>query len=414
MAKTINRLTAIAVKNLSEPGMYPDGGNLYLQVSGYGTKSWIVRFKSPITGKTRDMGIGALHDRSLGEARDIARDCRNVLAVGVDPIDARHKERVEARLTAARIKTFDDCATAYIDAHAAGWRNAKHQWQWRQTIEAHASPKIGAMSVADIETADVLRVLEPIWRKMPETAGRIRQRIERILNWATAQGYRQGDNPARWRGHLDNLLPKRSKVRPKQNYPALPYAEIGAFMTDLRARPAIAARALEFTIMTAARSGETLGARWDEIDFDAKLWTMPAVRMKSGKDHRVPLSDAALAVLRPLQAARASDFVFFGQQPDKPLSEMAMLMLLRRMGRADVVVHGFRSTFRDWTAERTNFPNHIAEMALAHTIGSDVEAAYRRGDLLDHRRRLMDAWAGYCGQAGATGDVVQLVGRVSA
>lgn len=408
MAKTINRLTALGIKSLTTPGLYPDGGNLYLQVSGARTKSWTFRFKSPITGKTRDMGIGALQDRNLAEARDMARDCRNMLAAGVDPIEARHKVRVEARLAAARTKTFDDCAAAYIDAHAAGWRNAKHQWQWRQTIAAHASPKIGAMSVADIETADVLRVLEPIWRKMPETAGRIRQRLERILNWATSQGYRQGDNPARWRGHLDNLLPKRSKVKPKQNYPALAYADVGAFMAELRGRSAIAARALEFTILTAARSGETLGARWAEIDFDAKLWIVPAERMKGGKDHRVPLSDAALDVLRPLQAARASDFVFFGQQADKPLSEMAMLMLLRRMGRADVVVHGFRSTFRDWTAERTSFPNHVAEMALAHTIGSDVEAAYRRGDLLDHRRRLMDAWAGFCGQAATIGDVVPM------
>jgi integrase len=262
---------------------------------------------------------------------------------------------------------------------------------------------IGKLPVQAVDTGLVMKVIEPLWAAKPETASRLRGRVEVILDWAKVRGYRQGENPARWRGHLDHLLPAKSKIRKVVHHAALPYAKAGAFMTVLRGQHGIAARALEFLILTATRTGETLGATWDEFDLEARLWTIPAARMKGGREHRVPLTEAAASVLESLQEARQSDFVFPGARQSRPLSEMALLMLLRRMGFGEITVHGFRSAFRDWAAERTTFPREVAEMALAHAISDAVEAAYRRGDLFDKRRKLMDAWAAYCAKAEANG-----------
>ncbi|MCH5374054.1 MAG: site-specific integrase, partial [Planctomycetes bacterium] len=306
---------------------------------------------------------------------------------------AKSNRRLRDELEAAKSKSFDECAAAYIAAHEVGWRNPKHRQQWRNTLSTYASPVIGRLPVADIDTDLVMRVLEPIWTSKPETAGRVRGRIESILDWAATRGYRTGENPARWRGHLDHLLPKRSKVRRVRHHPALPYSEIGGFVAGLRDMDSVAARALEFVILTAARTGEVLGVRWDEVDFETGVWTIPAERMKNGREHRVPLSRAALDVLESVRPLRRNDYVFPGNRPKRPLSNMALTMLLRRMGHDGITVHGFRSTFRDWAAEQTSAPREVAEMALAHTIGDSVEAAYRRGDLFEKRRDLMASWA---------------------
>ena len=302
--------------------------------------------------------------------------------------------------------TFDQCRDAYIAAHRATWRNVKHASQWTNTLTTYVTPVFGKLPVAAVDTALVTRVLEPLWVAKPETAGRVRGRIEVILDWATARGYRQGDNPARWRGHLDKLLPPRRKVRAVKHHAALPYDEIGEFLTALRTRDAIAARALEFTILTAARTGEVLGATWDEVNLKTKVWAIPAARMKSGREHRVPLSDAAIAVLEQMREVRQNEFMFPGDRRAM-MSNKAMDMLLPRTGR-DVTVHGFRSTFKDWASERTNFPNEVSEAALAHVVGGKVEAAYRRGDLFEKRGRLMQDWANYCGRGKEGSNVVSI------
>jgi integrase len=342
------------------------------------------------------MGLGSLDDVSLAEARELAINSRRMARQGGDPIEARRAARMGTKLDAATKETFKACADRYIEAHKAGWRNEKHAAQWPATLGAYVYPVFGDLAVQAVDVALVLKAVEPIWTTRPETASRVRGRIESVLDWATARGYRQGDNPARWRGHLENLLPAPSKVRRVEHHPALPYAEIGSFMAALREQEGIAARALEFVILTASRTGEVVGARWGEFDFAERLWTIPAERMKAGREHRVALSDAALAIAKRMAEARQSDFVFPGHRITRPLSNMAMLMLLRRMGRDNLTVHGFRSTFRDWSAERSNFPSEVAEMALAHVVGDRVEAAYRRGDLFEKRRQLAEAWATYC------------------
>ena len=303
--------------------------------------------------------------------------------------------------------TFDQCADAYLAAHRAGWRNAKHAAQWSSTLATYVSPIFGNLPVQAIDVALVTKALEPIWTAKPETASRMRGRIESILDWAKVRGYRDGENPARWRGHLDHLLPARAKVSKVRHHAALPYDELAGFMGKLRAQGGTSARALEFAILTAARTGEVIGARWAEIDLPGKTWTIPAERMKAGREHRVPLSAAALAILETQAALTENEFVFPGQQR-AGLSDMALWMALRAMGRDDLTVHGFRSTFRDWAAERTNFPREVAEGALAHSLTDKVEAAYRRGDLFDKRRRLMTAWADHCGKAVAAGTVLPL------
>lgn len=408
MVREFNRLTAIAATRTKKPGMYPDGGGLYLQITKSGAKSWLFRFM--LHGRARVMGLGPLHIISLGEARVRAAEARKLRVAGVDPIEARKAEIAQANLESAKAISFKVAAEKYIEAHKPGWRNAKHAAQWASTLETYAYPVIGDLPVQGIDVALVMKVLEPIWAKKTETASRVRGRMESILDWATARGYRLGDNPARWRGHLENLLPTRSKVQRVKHHPALPYEEIGEFMALLRQRQAISALALEFTILTAARTGEVIGASWKEIDFGKKEWMIPAERIKGDKAHRVPLSGRALAILEKMaEGADPGDeyFVFPGGRKGKPLSNMAMLTLLKRMKRGDLTVHGFRSTFRDWAAERTNYPREVAEMALAHVVGDKVEAAYRRGDLFDKRRKLMEAWAAYC-DLEPTGEVVPI------
>ena len=406
MAREHKKLTALAVSRAKARGYYADGGGLYLQVSGNGAKSWVFRFKKH--GRLREMGLGPAHTVTLAEAREHATDCRKQRLRGIDPIEARHGDRANAKLDAAKAMTFRQCADAYIEAHKTGWSNAKHAAQWPATLTTYTYPIFGDLPVQAIDVGLVTKALEPIWNTKTETASRLRGRIEAVLDWATVRGYRRGDNPARWRGHLDKLLPQRAKVQKVRHHAALPYAEIGEFMVALREQDSTSALALEFLILTAARTGEVIGATWTEIDFAEAVWIVPVDRMKANKEHRVPLSEPALAILERLHAHRAGDYVFPGAKPSTPLSNMAMLGLLERMGRADLTVHGFRSTFRDWAAERTNFPREVAEHALAHSLPDKVEAAYRRGDLFDKRRQLMDAWARHCALAEHKGSVVAL------
>ncbi|MGJ4973181.1 tyrosine-type recombinase/integrase [Bradyrhizobium sp. HKCCYLRH1073] len=400
MAHLVGRLTALKVTKVKKPGMYADGAGLYLQVTGDGentpAKSWIFRFT--LRGRSREMGLGSFSIFGLAEARTKAAEYRRQVYEGVDPIEARRAQRAQAALEAAAAPTFEECTKQYLAAHSAGWRNAKHAAQWISTLKTYAEPVIGSLSVHSIDTALVMKIIEPLWSKKPETASRLRGRIEAVLDWAAARGFRQGENPARWRGHLDKLLPAPAKVRTVKHHAALPYDELPAFMTALRAQEGTAARALEFLILTAARTGEVIGARQEEIK--DTVWTVPAGRMKASKEHRVPLPAAALAIVEKLRKEQGGEHLFFGGKRDKPLSNMAMLALLDRMGRSDLTAHGFRSTFRDWAAECTNYPNEVVEMALAHTIGSKVEAAYRRGDLFEKRKSLMSDWATFCASSG--------------
>jgi integrase len=393
--KAFGELTSLEIANKTKPGLYGDGLGLWLQVSRVGkrtTKSWIYRFM--LDGRARYMGLGPTHTITLKDARERAQAARRQVLDGVDPIEARRRERLKRRLEAARSVTFQAACERYVAAHEAEWRNEKHRAQWAATL-ASTYPIIGSLSVADIDTGLVLKVLEPIWQVKPETASRLRGRIERVLNWATTSGYRSGDNPARWRGHLDHLLAKKGKTRKVRHHPALPFEQLPAFMAELRDRDFVSARALEFTILTAARTNETIGATWPEIDLPKKAWTVPADRMKAGKEHRIPLSDRAVAILNALPREEGNEFIFIGGRVGKPLSNMAMLELMKGM-RPGYVPHGFRSTFRDWAAERTNYPNHVVEKALAHIVADKVEAAYRRGDLFEKRRKLMADWARFC------------------
>lgn len=388
------RLTAVRVEKEKKPGLYSDGLGLYLQVRAGGAKSWIFRYRT--NGKLRDMGLGSVNAVSLAQTREKAAACRSMRANGIDPIDAKRAERAKSRAEATRAMTFEQCAAAYIEAHRAGWKNAKHVAQWTATLATYAYPIFGTQPVAAIDTPMVLKVLEPMWTTKTETASRVRGRIESVLDWARVREFRHGENPARWRGHLDHLLPKRSKVAAVKHHAALPYDEAPAFMASLRAQVGVAARAFEFCILTASRTGEVLGARWTEFDIKAKVWTVPPERMKARREHRVPLPDRAMTILRHMQELPGGEFVFPGGKAKRPLSGMAFLMLLRRMTRDDLTAHGFRSTFRDWAAERTSFPREVADLALAHTISDKVEAAYRRGDLFEKRRRLAEAWAAFC------------------
>ena len=399
MARTIGKLTALAITQPKRRGYYSDGGGLFLQVSVSGSKSWVFRFRDG--GRLREMGLGPTHTVSLAEARQKALDCRKARLDGKDPIQDRKTARSAARLEAAKAMTFKDCAERYIAAHKAGWRNLKHAAQWPATLGTYVYPVFGPLPAQAVDVGLVMKALEAIWTEKPETASRVRGRIESVLDYATARGWRTGENPARWRGHLENLLPKKAKVRRVEHHAALPYPEIAAFVSALRQQEGVSARALEFAILTAARTGEVIGARWEEINLAENLWTIPAHRMKAGKEHRVPLSPPALAIVEDLAKVRESDFVFMGGRHGRPISNMSMLMLLRRMDRDDLTVHGFRSAFRDWAAERTTFPAEVAEMALAHTVSDKVEAAYRRGDLFQKRRQLAEAWANFCAPASA-------------
>jgi integrase len=386
----MGRLTALKVERIKQPGMHADGGGLYLRVTPEGARNWVLRYM--LDRRPRWMGLGPLALYGLAEARARALDARRQRHEGIDPIEARRAERARQRLDAAKAITFQQCAESYIAAHRAGWRNDKHAGQWSATLATYAYPTIGALPVQAVDTGLVLKVLEPVWTTKPETASRVRGRLESILDLAKVRGYRDGENPARWRGHLDKLLPARSRVRQVEHHAALPYAELPGFLAALREQEGIAARALEFLILTAARTGEIIGARWNEIDRLDKTWTVPAARMKAHREHRVPLSAPALAILGEM----CGDAFVFPGKAGKPLSNMAFLMLLRRMGRADLTAHGFRATFKTWASECTSFQSELAEASLAHTIGGKVEQAYRRGDLFEKRRRLMQQWAAFC------------------
>jgi integrase len=400
MPKTVNRLTAITVGSLKTRGLYADGAGLYLKVTSTGSRSWVLRYM--LKGRPRYLGLGSASAVSLAKARELAGRSRGLSLQGVDPIEQRKQEAAAARRRDAKAMTFRQCAEAFIAIHESTWKNAKHRYQWRNTMKFNAYPRLGEMIVNDIETEHVLTVLEPMWLKTPETASRVRGRIEMVLDWAKARGLREGENPARWRGHLANLLPKASKVAPVMHLPALPFDDLPAFLTDLRAVGGLAALALELLILTATRTSEARGVSWGEFDLKNKVWTIPASRMKSGKEHRIPLSDRAVEIVKELECIKHNDLVFPGVRPGRCLGKGAMLALLGRMNLGHITVHGFRSTFRDWAAETTNFPNFVVEMALAHSVESKVEAAYRRGDLFQKRRKLMDGWAAFCQRQSAT------------
>ncbi|MBB1601077.1 site-specific integrase [Variovorax sp. UMC13] len=396
MPKKAAELGPLQVSRLTKPGAHAVGGvaGLQLKINDAGARSWVLR--TMVAGKRRDMGLGGFPDVTLAQAREKARAARAQVGEGVDPIQARQAARSASAAALAKAKTFDQCAAAFIKAKSGEWANAKHRAQWDSTLETFASPVIGGLLVQDVAVSNVLDVLEPIWKTKTETASRLRGRIETILDWATARGYRTGENPARWRGHLDQLLARPKKIAKTKHHEALPFDAVGAFMVDLRAVEGSSARALEFVVLTAGRSGEIRGARWSEIDVHGKVWTVPAERMKGKKEHRVPLSSQALRLLAALPLFEDHDLLFPGRS-NAPLSDMSLTACMRRM-KLTAVPHGFRSTFRDWAAERTNFPRDLAEMALAHAIESDVEAAYRRGDMLAKRAKMMQAWADFCGK----------------
>lgn len=393
MPKKSREMGALEVGRLSESGLYAVGGvtGLYLQITG-AAKSWILRAK--VGAKRRDMGLGGFPTVTLAQAREKARIARETINAGTDPILERERAQSALRSAQTGAVKFSDAARMFIDARGDEWRNAKHRQQWVNTIEKYAAPTIGKLLVADIRKEHVLLVLEPIWKTKTETASRVRGRIEHILDWAKAHGHREGENPARWRGHLDKLLSKPSKIAKVEHHAALPIDEMGTFMTDLRQREGTGARALEMLVLTAARSGEIRGATWEEIDLDGALWTIPGERMKGGKEHRVPLSNRVVEMLRALPRMEGTDLVFPGSKK-KPLSDMTLIAVMQRM-KAEAVPHGFRSTFRDWASERTSYPAEMAEMALAHTLTNKVEAAYRRGDLVAKRAGMMEAWAKFC------------------
>lgn len=405
MPRTLHRLSLFKIRTIKKPGLFADGGGLYLQVKeGIDriNKSWIFRFAN--SDGERQMGLGSCDTISLAEAREAALQCRKLRQQGLDPIEARRTDRAKDALAAARLMTFDQCSDAFIAAKQAGWHSLEHASQWRNSLSTYVSPVFGKVSVASVDTALVIKALKPLWTTKPETAKRVRGRIEAILDWAKAAGYRDGENPARFRGHLKHLLadvPKKVK-----HLEALPYGQMTTFMAQLRSLEGIPARALEFTILTAARSGDVIGARWNEIKDD--VWTVPPERMKSSREHRVPLSPAALAIVEQMRRLRDNEFVFPGERAVK-INRMAMELILRRMEHK-VTVHGFRSAFKDWASDCTEFATEVSEAALAHAVGDKVEAAYRRGDLFEKRRRLMEAWAEYCAGRLA-GGVVALLTR---
>ncbi len=387
-------LTARKVST-AKPGKYSDGGNLYLIVSPTGARKWVLRFTW--RGKAKEMGLGSATTVDLANARDRATAARRKVTLGINPIDDRKRDN--------GIPTFGAMADSVRETLSAGFRNEKHKAQWKSTLETYAA-SLRARPVDSIATDDVLGVLKPIWTEKAETASRLRGRIEKVLDAAKAKGFRDGENPARWRGHLDHLLPKPSKLA-RGHHAAMAYEDVAAFVSQLREREATAAIALEFCILTAARSGEVLGARWSEIDLDKKIWTVPANRMKAGREHRVPLSARAGSLLKRIAKLQTGDFIFPGQARGKPLSNMAMEMMLRRMKIENATVHGFRSSFRDWAGNLTSFPREVTETALAHVIGDKAEQAYRRSDALEKRQKLMEAWAAYC-EPRHSGKIVQL------
>ncbi len=410
MPKLAKALTALEVSRLAEPGLHSVGGvpGLHLRIKPSGAKGWILR--ATVGGKRRDIGLGGFSPSgmTLAKAREAAIRARDQIRAGSDPVELARAARSEIQAARAKALTFQQCSQSYIEAHEASWRNDKHGQQWRNTLEQYAYPVIGSMLVREVELAHILKVLEPIWREKTETASRLRGRIEKVLDWAKGRGYRSGDNPAAWKGNLEAQLPKPGSIARVEHHSALAVHEVGAFMQVLRSCSGMGARALEFAILTAARSGEVRGATWAEIDLETRVWTVPAERMKAGREHRVPLSDQAIQLLRALPRLAGSNQVFPAARGGQ-LSDMTLTAVLRRL-QVQAVPHGFRSTFRDWAAERTHYPNEVCEMALAHTVANKVEAAYRRGDLFDKRARLMADWAAFLDSVGKPGVVVPLRG----
>ena len=399
MARTLNRLSAFKVEKAKEPGMYGDGGGLYLRVAEGGSKQWIYRYVT--NGRPRDMGIGPVHVLTLAEAREKAREASRLRLEGIDPIAAKHAQRAAAAVAAASAMTFRQCAEGFIKDNEASWTNAKHRLEWERSLARYVLPTLGNLPVAAIDTPLVLKVIKPLWERVPETASRVRGRIENVLGWAAVHHYRGGDNPARWNGLLEHALPTVVKG---EHHAAMAYAEVPAFMAKLREQSSVPARCLELIVLTGVRLDEAREATWHEIDFDNRVWMIPAARMKkSDRDHRVPLSAAAIAVLEDMHAIRQSDYVFPGSYHGKAIGKNMPLRLLNQITGTSATVHGFRSSFRDWAAERTSFPREVAEMALAHAIPNAVEAAYRRGDLFEKRSRLVDAWADYCAKPDSKG-----------
>jgi len=398
----IHKLTPRKVATAG-PGKYEDGGGLRLVVSNTGAKKWVLRFT--IDGKRREMGLGSFPDVGLGEAREKATEHRKQAKEGVDPIEARQTEP-------EKTPTFTSCAARYIRAHRRGWKNAKHARQWVSTLKTYARPEIGKKKVDTITTEDILKILSPIWTTKTETAKRVQGRIENILDYAAAHKYRDPLNPARWRGHLDKLLPRPTRVKKVTHHPAMPHTEVPAFMAELSGKGSVSALALQFLILTASRTSEVLQAQWNEIDLEAAVWSVPAERMKARREHRVPLSDVTQSILETLPRIEGNPYLFPGVRHGRPLSNMALLQLMRGMGygvdgdRGDYVPHGFRSSFRDWSGEISCYPRDVAEMALAHAIENKVEAAYRRGDLFDKRRMMMQDWDDYVNKE--RGEVIPL------
>jgi integrase len=413
----MGKLTDAVIRKLNEPGYYPDGDGLFLQVTrsadGSPRRSWLCRYTAP-EGRRREAGLGRYPDVSLSRARDRAQVMRDEAWRGVDPLAERDSRKAQAVKKAATAMSFAQAAEAYVSLQSLGWRSVKHRKQWLAALVRHIYPVFGDLPVGDVDVAVVLRALEPIWTSRPDTASRLRQRIEAILDWATVRGLRTGENPARWRGHLEKALPRKSDIRKVQHHPALPFADLPAFWQAMSERFGTGADALRFAILTAARSGEVRGARWGEIDMTAGVWIIPDTRMKTGREHRVPLAPEALEILQWRLSLSSSTpapeaLVFASDtRPGSPISDMTMTAVLKRMDRADLTAHGFRSTFRDWCAERTNFPRELAEAALSHTVGDAVERAYRRGDALDKRRALMAAWGKFATSPQVAGEVVSL------
>jgi integrase len=421
MGRRAKELGPLAVSRLNEPGLYAVGGvaGLYLQVikdretgKATGAKTWILR--TMINGKRRDRGLGAYPGVGVARAREKAQDARDLIKSGVDPHEQAKAARSALKAASAADVTFKQCAEKYIKSHRLSWKSDKHADQWANTLETYAYPFIGSLLVRDVAVSHVLEVLEQrdksdlptLWESKTETASRLRGRIEAVLDWAAARSYRAGENPARWKGHLDKLLPARSKIAKVVHHAALPVSQIGAFMAELRKLEGNGARCLEFAVLTAARSGEARGALWSEVDMDAGVWTIPCDRMKAEKEHRVPLSDAAISLLKAQERKSSNDLIFPAPRGG-PLSDMTLTAVLRRM-EVEATAHGFRSSFRDWCSERTNYPREVAEQALAHSIGSAVEAAYRRGDLFEKRSRLMQEWANFCAIVETKGAVVPM------
>lgn len=425
MVRLMGKLTAKEVEKKTAAGLYGDGGGLTLQVTKAGVKSWLYRYM--IEGKAYGMGLGPVHTITLAQARQLATDARRMVIDGINPLENKRKIKLSAAQARGKLMTFDQCASAYIDAHRSSWKNAKHADQWTNTLATYASPLVGSMPVGEVDTAWMVKVLtqkdsegRQFWATKTETATRVRGRIEQVLGWATTSGFRTGDNPARWRGHLDNLLATISKGSRTVNHPSLDWQRMGAFVQALRQRSGVAARTVEFTILTASRSGEARGAKWSEIDLQAKIWTIPAVRMKAKREHQIPLSNEAVALIERMEHVMGSDLIFPNTKGDV-LSDMSMTAVIRRMNAEaltwvskdgkTVTVHGFRSSFRMWAAESTNYPREVAEHALAHQLPDAVERAYQRGTQFTKRAQMMQEWAKYCGTVRSEGGEVVPINR---